>query len=586
MTRLYLLIITIFVCTVSNAEPIKFETARKLASKAIGKSEVSDVQLGAKACRRMAVSPIEAPAFYMFNSDDGEGFAIVSGDDDFPEIIGYSDKGQLRENGSLPDALLSYLEAYSRYVADVRSGVANPPMREETGNSIANPVAPLCTSTWGQGYPYNDYCPKIGVNTCPVGCVATAMAQIMYYHKHPERAKGRVVYNTENQKIGSSGYISENLNTDEHIYQWDLMRDNATLMVGAANAASRNAVAQLSYDCGVASKTMYDITGSASFESDAIYAFCTNFNYSRSTTQLVLRECVATQKEWNDLVIKELNERRPIFFCGSSTKGEGTDATGHAFVIDGYDNTGNVHVNWGWDGVADGFYNIITLDMGEYAFSETQCMIIGIKKNLAGETYPQNRLLVFLRPMEILAPKAELDEGFGVKLKNFYNYNSKMKMWHIAVGLFDKHGRFIGNIATDYELNNLDSWYGFTEYPLTCSIPSKFDNGTEVSDGDYVLRIIINEDGFNREDGSKDWILPYHVGGDIANWHPVMVKDGVAYMGQVSTAIDRLKDNSEVVSRKYFETNGRSLTAPVKGSVVIEQQVLSNGTVRSIKRKY
>jgi hypothetical protein len=213
-------------------------------------------------------------------------------------------------------------------------------------------------------------------------------------------------------------------------------------------------------------------------------------------------------------------------------------------------------------------------------------MIIGIKKNLAGETYPQNRLLVFLRPMEILAPKAELDEGFGVKLKNFYNYNSKMKMWHIAVGLFDKHGRFIGNIATDYELNNLDSWYGFTEYPLTCSIPSKFDNGTEVSDGDYVLRIIINEDGFNREDGSKDWILPYHVGGDIANWHPVMVKDGVAYMGQVSTAIDRLKDNSEVVSRKYFETNGRSLTAPVKGSVVIEQQVLSNGTVRSIKRKY
>jgi hypothetical protein len=337
----------------------------------------------------MAVSPIEAPAFYMFNSDDGEGFAIVSGDDDFPEIIGYSDKGQLIENGSLPDALLSYLEAYSRYVADVRSGVANPPMREEAGNSIANPVAPLCTSTWGQGYPYNDYCPKIGVNTCPVGCVATAMAQIMYYHKHPERAKGRVVYNTENQKIGSSGYISENLNTDEHIYQWDLMRDNATLMVGAANAASRNAVAQLSYDCGVASKTMYDITGSASFESDAIYAFCNNFNYSRSTTQLVLRECVATQKEWNDLVIKELNERRPIFFCGSSTKGEGTDATGHAFVIDGYDNTGNVHVNWGWDGVADGFYNIITLDMGEYAFSETQCMIIGIKKNLAGETYPQ-----------------------------------------------------------------------------------------------------------------------------------------------------------------------------------------------------
>ena len=171
MIRLFFISILCFFCSVASAEPIGFDAAKKLAAKAIGKSEVVNVQPGSEVNSRMAVSPVDAPAFYMFNSEDGKGFAIISGDDEFPEVIGYSETGWLNLNGSLPDALVAYLEGYSRYVADVRSGLATPPVREGVGSVTTNSVPPLCKSTWGQGYPYKGYCPKVGVNTCPVGCV-------------------------------------------------------------------------------------------------------------------------------------------------------------------------------------------------------------------------------------------------------------------------------------------------------------------------------------------------------------------------------------------------------------------------------
>ena len=581
MIRLFFISILCFFCSVASAEPIGFDAAKKLAAKAIGKSEVVNVQPGSEVNSRMAVSPVDAPAFYMFNSEDGKGFAIISGDDEFPEVIGYSETGWLNLNGSLPDALVAYLEGYSRYVADVRSGLATPPVREGVGSVTTNSVPPLCKSTWGQGYPYNGYCPKVGVNTCPVGCVATAMAQIMYYYKHPERAQGgKIVYDTGNAKIGSNGYITEDFSTDEHIYAWDLMRDDVSMMNGTANIASRNAVAQLSYDCGVATKMSYTTNGSGTTESEALYAFHKYFDYSVHTN-MIFREMFANQADWNALIKKELDEGRPVLFCGTSTKGSGADAAGHAFIVDGYTKSGPVHVNWGWDGSSDGYYDIVTLDMGQYAFSEGQSIVYGIQPSVEGETMPQSNLLCFYEPMEVTALSVSLGKRYFCNLYSFYNLYPATKEWNVCIGLFDKHGKFISKIGQGPALGTLGYLYGYSSYTIPCTLPK----GT--ADGDYALRVLINEEGYNLPNGEKDWILPQYVGGDSANWLPVMISNGVAYFNQVSTPIERVEiDAADVVSRQYFDLNGRSVAAPAEGAIVIEKQTLSNGKSRSVKRRF
>ena len=581
MIRLFFIGTLCLLCGVASAEPVGFEDAKKLAAKAIGKNEVVNVQPGAEVSSRMAVSPVDAPAFYMFNSEDGKGFAIISGDDEFPEVIGYSETGRINLDGTLPDALVAYLEAYSRYVADVRNDVATPPVREGVGSATTNSVAPLCKSTWGQGYPYNGYCPMEGVNTCPVGCVATAMAQIMYYYKHPERAEGGlIVYDTGNENIGTYGYMIEDFSTDEHIYQWDLMRDDASMMLGVANSASRNAVAQLSYDCGIATRMAYTLSGSGTSESEALYAFHEYFDYSANTS-LAFRNMVSSQEEWNAMIKNELDEGRPVLFCGVSSKGSGADAAGHAFIVDGYTKSGTVHVNWGWDGSSDGYYNIVTLDMGEYAFSEEQSVIYGIKPSVEGETVPQSNLLLFYSPMYISGTSFSLGLKFNCELSDFYNFYADTKQWSVAIGLFDKYGNFVTMAGQPRDLEALDYLYGYSLFTIPCTIPK----GT--AEGDYALRVLINEEGYNLPNGERDWILPQYIGGDNANWFPVMIKGTRAYLNQVSTGIEEVEiDGADVVSKQYFDLHGRAVDTPQPGAVVVEKQTLSNGKSRSVKRVF
>ena len=130
-------------------------------------------------------------------------------------------------------------------------------------------------------------------------------------------------------------------------------------------------------------------------------------------------------------------------------------------------------------------------------------------------------------------------------------------------------------------LGTLGYLYGCSSYTIPCTLPK----GT--ADGDYALRVLINEEGYNLPNGEKDWILPQYVGGDSANWLPVMISNGKAYFNQVSTPIESVEiDAADVVSRQYFDLNGRSIAAPAEGAIVIEKQILSNGKSRSVKRRF
>ena len=54
----------------------------------------------------------------------------------------------------------------------------------------------------------------------------------------------------------------------------------------------------------------------------------------------------------------------------------GLVAAGHSFIIDGYNEQGMVHVNWGWYGNYDGYFDIALLDVRGFQFNSYQDMVI------------------------------------------------------------------------------------------------------------------------------------------------------------------------------------------------------------------
>mgnify|MGYP002521180159 CR=1 FL=1 len=242
-------------------------------------------------------------------------------------------------------------------------------------------VAPLLSSTWGQRAPYNFMCPLKEPTPwagylpdeqhCRVGCVAVAMGQIMRYHQWPAQGEGShsVVYPV----------LSTNANTfkvdfSEANYDWDNMIDDYS---GDYTEAQARAVAQLLYHCAVASNMLFEKTFSFSTNFTAGDALVKYFHYDGERMQTRMRSDYS-RDEWLNMVREELTNGRPIFYEAISISlTEGIYA--HSFVIDGYNEDGLVHVNWGWYGHEDGYYDIDLLDPPGYSFNSYQDMITGIQ---------------------------------------------------------------------------------------------------------------------------------------------------------------------------------------------------------------
>ena len=249
------------------------------------------------------------------------------------------------------------------------------------GPGVKSSVQPLLKTTWGQNAPYNQYCPQKKnssgeLQNCPVGCVALALGQIMKYHNYPEIGQGYKSY----QPFGLSEEISADFENTQ--YKWNLMKDSYVRLGSTAlyTDEEADAVATLLFHAGVSVGTIYAISGSSAFAYGNIPRdMVENFRYSEDKIRYLSRSDY-TKEEWMNLIFKELSNGRPIFYAGNSP-----EAGGHAFVLDGYNTSGKVHINWGWRGTDNGYYDIDLLT-GENNYSENQSMVIGIMPPSDGNT--------------------------------------------------------------------------------------------------------------------------------------------------------------------------------------------------------
>jgi hypothetical protein len=249
------------------------------------------------------------------------------------------------------------------------------------GAEYKSSVQPLLKTTWSQSAPYNQYCPTKTNSSgeqenCPVGCVALAIGQIMKYHNYPETGKGSKSY----QPLGVGAVISDDFENTQ--YKWSLMKNSYTRFGSTKfyTDEEADAVATMLFHAGVSVGTIYALSGSSAFAYGNIPRdLVENFRYSEDSIRYVSRADY-TKEEWMNLIYNELSMGRPVFYAGNSpTFG------GHAFVIDGYDSTGRVHINWGWRGSDDGYYDI-DLTEGENNYSKNQSMVIGIMPPSGTET--------------------------------------------------------------------------------------------------------------------------------------------------------------------------------------------------------
>lgn len=215
-------------------------------------------------------------------------------------------------------------------------------------------VLPLLTSEWGQNAPYNNLCPEYAPGRrCKTSCVATAMTQIMRYHKYPAQGRG------EKSMKWSYGSQSATLTADfgATTYLWNEMLDNYR---GQYTQAQADAVATVMYHFGIASDAEYTPDSGAYIDD----AFMAAINYFRYSTQSVLADReYFDDATWTELVFDAISAGFPVYYGGYTAS-----YAGHAFIIDGYNARGEAHVNWG-DGTGGGYYPMSRL--GSYVYGQS-----------------------------------------------------------------------------------------------------------------------------------------------------------------------------------------------------------------------
>lgn len=482
---------------------------------------------------------------------DGQGFVIVTNNDDFQPVIGYADGSFSTDTNH---GLAWFVETASRCI---EAAQADGSARRAPVVPTTPPVEPLLTSVWNQGAPFNTLCPYEANGThYPCGCVATALGQIMYYHKYPQQGRGSKQYSFK-PADGVGQLLSANFG--ETTYDWANMIDNYE---GNYTEEQGNAVAQMVLHCGVSVEMNYTPTGSGAYSSEARNGLINYFTYNENLG-LFYRDYYSMEA-WMDMIFTELNNGRPIYYAGADAS-----RGGHAFVFDGYDANGLVHVNWGWGSKGgNGYYDISLLNPPGYSFSQGQDMILGIAKPTEAIEYQSHVVSANAFSANVSKVGASYyltGTDVGTSLWNICGY-----AWAGSLGIVmenDEHTYVLQERTVSTTAHRYNTLSNISEsFKAAIKIPN------DVADGTYHIFV------GSKDEHDKKWQLVRRSGGQ-ANSIVVEVKDGaVTSNGATSndtwvpTAISDVRVSAESdAPARYYDLQGRQVDASTRGLVIMRQ---------------
>lgn len=371
MKKLFLLAVTLILGIATlTAKPVDVTSAKMLGQKFVqtyfNQNSNGELQLVYTFSNQRGESSL-----FVFDVDDN-GFVIVSADDHFRPIVGYSKSNNFRPENMSPECRF-YLNAIVSGRDQTKGNAVDPEVvaewqsLNETGRLLSHNggkgVDFLVQSTWDQSpAPYNSMCPADPLGPGGhdyTGCVATAMAQLMRYWGYPERGQGSNSYVCLPgfNYPGHPEYGTLTANFGATTYQWDQMLDK--YVNNNYTAEQAEAVATISYHCGVAVNMMYGNTednGSGAYTEDVPSAIQNYFLYSNAAT---INSFNGNVTYWKGLLKEQFDLGWPVYHAGTDPS---PDGGGHAFICDGYDDADLFHFNWGWGGYQDGYYVVNEID--------------------------------------------------------------------------------------------------------------------------------------------------------------------------------------------------------------------------------
>ena len=231
----------------------------------------------------------------------------------------------------------------------------------------------MLNTRWGQGSPYNKYCPVDPVTgkRCITGCTNTAAAQIIYYWLENDLLDLQLTVNSGDNYTSYSKYTGATIyfsSSESSADQYDFLsfsKLNNKLANFSVN--STDSIAALCFAAGIVQNANYssEATGTA-WSTDLFIrsGFDNTVKYYGPGSSCIYGENYGyglTNSGWN-LLCSELLAGRPVAVSIYSADGDRSVGR-HAIVADGYNSsTGKIHLNFGWSGSSDGWYSRYELD--------------------------------------------------------------------------------------------------------------------------------------------------------------------------------------------------------------------------------
>jgi hypothetical protein len=308
----------------------------------------------------------DAPFVYIINFADGEGFAVASGDRRLEvDVFAVTESGNIAAGDSIDNpGLALYFDALNEGFATgaftlpdslTQADGTRADLYDVWSYEVRRYYGAVLPIRWHQFWPYNTYCYTTSGKQALVGCVAVAVAQIMFA--------------TSPSTTSNGGYT----------FDWNLIRsDPPSLDPHIYNIPIVNMVARLMSQLGAPEnlemkyKTFAD--GGSGTSSRYVPRTFANFGYSN----------VEPLQDYNlNAVLLSLAQGKPVYISGlDSDRGY----EGHAWVIDAawvrqvntcffqpgsyqpyyftscyggvnnFSRTYYVHYNWGWAGEGNGYF--------------------------------------------------------------------------------------------------------------------------------------------------------------------------------------------------------------------------------------
>ena len=416
---------------------------------------------------------------YAVNMDEG-GYVLVANSMITDAVLGYSDSGHCLAE-ELPYEVRAWLQSYADQIEQMETEARGEPRRVRVVTA-KSAIPPLLTSKWNQGTAsatgnvFNWMCPLYSGKCCMTGCVATAMAQVMYFHKYPD-------YTTSIPGYISNSSLGELPDLPATSFDWTNMQDEYTGSdLTSLNTPKADAIGKLMKYCGYGCQMNYGTGSSAANTTNMVYALVKYFKYDVNTSRIIRNDY--SLEDWENIIYNELKNGRPILYGGKSTGG------GHQFVCDGYDGDGLFHINWGWGGNYNGYFLLTLLNPRSSSGA-------GASSTRDGYTVQQDAVIRLQPPTgKVLQSELSL---FGAKddgtTFHFSARNRTVDVLRMYAGVCatdeDGNMKMVWQGTRLYELDTNSGWSDFTVNRSTLNLSS-------LSNGTYRMTMAYKLDGTSK----------------------------------------------------------------------------------------